>query len=232
MDRVLGVFAKQPVPGRVKTRLATVIGAGPAARLYRAFLQDFLPRLHTIRARRVLAYSERDEKAYFESLVHGDFQLVRQASGDLGDRMSQFFRQEFERGAKRVVLVGTDTPDLPLPYVERAFSELAKCDVVLGPCDDGGYYLVAKRRMVSEMFQGIMWGGTAVFRQTVERISRTDVRLAVLSRWSDVDTVGDLVRLWERISLARRCWSSSSLPNTEAVLKTLGQYLSDRYCEL
>src|SRR5262245_56662350 len=133
MGRVLGVFAKAPRPDQVKSRLAAEIGAAAAAMLYEAFLRDFLPRLATINANRVLAFASTADREFFDTLCGAQFELQVQTAGDLGTRMSNFFSGHFARGASRIVLVGSDSPDLPLDRIERAFSELTRHDVVIGP---------------------------------------------------------------------------------------------------
>src|SRR4051794_27193567 len=115
-QRVLGVFAKWPAPGRVKTRL----GADPAwgARVGRAFLLDTLDRLAPLATRRVLAFTPPEAEGAFAALSAGRFALVPQAEGDLGQRLATFFGEQLREGAGSVVVVGTDSPTLPVDHVE------------------------------------------------------------------------------------------------------------------
>src|SRR4051812_15017400 len=131
-DRVLGVFAKWPVPGHAKTRLAQ---GGPdwGARVARAFLLDTLDRLAHVQAGRVLVFSPGESAAEFSAVAAGRYTLTPQGAGDLGQRLAAFTGQAIAAGAASVVIVGTDSPTLPVAFVEQAFTELERADVVLGP---------------------------------------------------------------------------------------------------
>src|SRR5262245_45432087 len=165
--RVLGLFAKQPLPGQVKTRLAA--GSSPewAAAAANAFLLDLLERLAGVDARRVLVFAPPEAAAYFAGVAGGTFEAVPQAGGDLGHRLTVFFAEQLRAGAGRVVVLGTDSPTVPLEYVERAFCELERADVVLGPATDGGYYLVGCGRRLPPIFDGVAWGTARVLVDTV-----------------------------------------------------------------
>jgi rSAM/selenodomain-associated transferase 1 len=222
LDRVLGVFAKEPRPGQVKTRLAATIGAEPAARLYDAFLRDLLPRLVAIGATRVLAFAEPSDRAFFRSLCGDHFELEVQSGDDLGARMATFFSIQFARGASRVVLIGSDSPDLPISHIENAFASLDRHDVVLGPCDDGGYYLIGMSRVIPEIFQEIAWSTPSVFDQTKSRLDQLGVRTAVLESWYDIDSLDDLRRLAFAIRSDGRTMTGNWLVRTTAYLTELG----------
>jgi rSAM/selenodomain-associated transferase 1 len=212
--RTLGVFAKRPTPGAVKTRLAAESSPGWAAAVAAAFLQDTLARLATVAARRVLAFSPPDSCPYFADLVRGEFDLAPQSDGDLGARMSAFFRTQLAGGAAAVVLVGTDSPSLPLALVEQAFDELRGADLVLGPAADGGYYLIGCARWLPAAFEGVAWGGPRVLLETVARLPE-GVRLAVLPPWYDVDTLADWLALRGHLAALRRAGLDPDLPHTE-----------------
>src|SRR5438067_343096 len=159
-SRVLGVFAKWPRPGAVKTRLGG--DARWQARVARAFLLDTLGRLSAVPARRVLAFDPPESEHDFAGLVRGPFTLTPQAGGDLGRRLSAFLAAQLGAGASAVVVVGSDSPTLPAGHVGRAFAELESADVVLGPSCDGGYYLLGCARRVPPVFDGVGWGGPSV----------------------------------------------------------------------
>jgi len=199
-DRVLGLFAKQPVPGQVKTRLAAETCADWAAQVADAFLRDTLHRLLWIDAHRVVAFAPADAEPFFANLIDYRFQLIPQVDGDLGQRMAAFFAGQFQAGAKRVVLIGTDTPTLPPDYIERAFDELKRSEVeaptkdvhlVLGPATDGGYYLIGLAGQVPPIFEGISWGSERVLAETTSRLPEDGCRLTLLPPWYDVDTLKD-----------------------------------------
>ncbi len=218
-NRVLGLFAKQPTPGQVKTRLAAQTSPQWAARVAAAFLKDLLCRLGDFPAHRVLAFAPAQAKSYFADLAQGRFNLMAQCEGNLGQRMETFLATPIDQGAQRVVLVGTDSPTIPLPFIEQAFEELTRADLVLGPATDGGYYLVGCAGASPPIFQGINWGRSTVLRETIDRLEGTSVRLKLLSPWYDVDTVNDWQVLQGHLAALRRAGIDPQLPNTEELIR-------------
>jgi rSAM/selenodomain-associated transferase 1 len=182
-------------------------------------LQDLLGRLGDFPARRVLAFAPPQTESYFADLAQGRFNLMAQSEGDLGQRMERFLSTQIEQGAQRVVLVGTDSPTIPLPFVEQAFEELTRADLVLGPATDGGYYLVGCAGAVPPIFQGITWGRSTVLRETIDRLEGNSVRLKLLSPWYDVDTLNDWQVLQGHLAALRRAGIDPQLPNTEALIQ-------------
>ncbi len=219
--RVLGLFAKWPRPGQVKTRLAAATSLAWAAAVAEAFLRDTLDRLTGVAARRVLVYARADAAASFADLARGRFELFSQGDGDLGPRMAAFFQKQFADGAAAVVLVGADSPTLPPAYVEQAFAKLEAADLVLGPATDGGYYLVGCAGRVPPIFEGIAWGSSTVLHDTVARLTGSAWRLAVLPPWYDVDTLDDWRMLQGHVAALRRAGVDPGVPHTEALLRNL-----------
>jgi len=221
--RVLGVMAKQPLPGLVKTRLAAETSPEWAARVAAAFLADSLDRLASIEAHRVLVYAPREAEAFFSRLARGRFSLIPQVEGDLGQRMAAFFSSfpAFANKAQDVmvkaVLVGLDSPTLPLSYVEEAFVKLQHADVVLGPATDGGYYLVGCARRLPPIFENIEWSQPTVLEDTVTLLKDTECRLGLLPPWYDVDTLNDWRMLSGHLAALRRAGVNPGLPCTEAL---------------
>jgi rSAM/selenodomain-associated transferase 1 len=213
--RALGMFAKQPVPGQVKTRLAAQTNPVWAAAVADAFLRDLLDRLVEVDAHRVLAFAPAAAEAYFGDLVEGRFVLCPQAEGHLGQRLAAFVTGRFQAGADRVVLVGTDSPTLPVAFIDQAFAELDRADVVLGPAADGGYYLVGCARRLPPLFEGVGWGGPRVLLDSVRRLVGSSWRLAVLPPWYDVDTLGDWWALRGHLAALRAAGLDPGVPRTE-----------------
>lgn len=192
----LGMFVKNPEPGRVKTRLAAVIGDAQAAELYRAFLTDLIERFRRIGDRRVLAYSPADDttREFFRQLAEWDYKLWPQPEADLGTRMRAFF-EAF--GPEPVVLIGSDSPTLPSNFPDIAFAMLKHHDVVLGPATDGGLYLIGlnQQRRAWPIFDGIDWSTARVLDQVMQRLIELDARVEALPPWYDIDESSDLAFL-------------------------------------
>jgi len=191
----IGLFAKYWEPGRVKTRLAAVLGAAAAARLHRAFLRCILSRLATQGQRRVLAVEPAEHLDEMAAEAGTAWEVESQSSGDLGERMQHYFGRAFARGADRALLLGSDSPTVPVAYLEQAAHALGEVPVVLGPASDGGYYLIGLAGEVPRIFDGPDWGGPEVWQQTIDLLDRAGVAYASLPQWYDVDRPADLVRL-------------------------------------
>ena len=191
-DRMLLVFAKEPLPGRVKTRLASDLGPERAAAIYRDMGRRIVDQVRGGPYRiRVCFDPPRARKAMRAWLGKEVVEYRPQHAGDLGARMEAAFREAFSR-ARRVVIVGTDAPDVDRHRVEAAFRLLDNAEVVLGPARDGGYYLLGLRRPVPELFRDMPWSTDRVLEITRERVRTLGLREALLSPLSDVDTLEDL----------------------------------------
>ena len=202
--RAIAVFAKCPVPGRVKTRLVPPLESGEAAGLARAFLADTARLLARARAEQKTIYFAPDAGARDIAGIVGErFELTPQGGGDLGERLERAADREFERGCDALVILGADTPTLPLELVELAFAALAAADVVLGPAFDLGYYLVGLGRPAAAIFQGIRWGSEEVLPASLAAIRGAGLRLAVLPPFHDVDRIEDLRFLRAHIEALR-----------------------------
>ena len=217
--KVLGIFAKCPQPGHVKTRLASATSDAWAAEVAEAFLLDFTDKLTVLDAERVLAFSPIEAEAYFRKRFQARFTLVPQVEGHLGERMASFFAEQFQTGAERVVLVGADSPTLPIVYVEQAYRELERADVVFGPAMDGGYYLVGCARRVPPIFADNEWSHRRVLAAAVARLSDPAWRVALLPPWYDVDTLQDWLTLQGHVAALRRAGIDPGLPRTRELLE-------------
>mgnify|MGYP002622972538 CR=1 FL=1 len=201
--KTLGIFAKQPKPGHVKTRLAKAIGDAAAAKLADAFLKDTTQRFASIVDRQVLAYTPAHTEAqrYFRSLAPSAGELWPQPAGDLGSRLAAFFETACS-AAQFAAVIGADTPTLPVEFIAEAFERLSSCDCVIGPSTDGGYYLLALRQATPSLFENVDWGTEHVLQQTMERASDAQLTVHHLPVWSDVDTIDDLRRLRNELASA------------------------------
>jgi len=195
----LGVFAKYWEPGKVKTRLAATIGNQRASSIYRSFVETLLKRLSRVGQRRVLAVAPPERMKDFSVVAGEAWSVEPQARGDLGTRMKHYFDTGFERSARCVVLMGSDSPDIPLAYVEQAFEMLEKFPVVLGPTSDGGYYLIAARDATPPVFDHIAWSTPSVWTDTIEQLDQAGLSYGQLPQWYDVDDLESLARMVENL---------------------------------
>lgn len=198
---LLGIFAKHWEPGKVKTRLARTIGESHAATLHALFVAALIERISDLGERRVVVFWPPEARAAFAGVVQTHWQLLPQSSGDLGQRMQAFFSTALA-WAERVVLIGSDSPDLPTDLISQAFAALAERDVVLGPAPDGGYYLLGIARRMPPVFDGIAWSTPDVWAQTTGRLKAAGIRWHELPPWYDVDEPADLADLRKRLPAA------------------------------
>ncbi len=194
----LAIMAKQPQPGKVKTRLSPPLTPEEAARLSHCFLLDTVERVQRLPGvARYLAFAPPDAREFFRDLAGEGFALLPQVGADLGERLAHLSQALFAARCSAAVIIGADSPTLPDAVLREALDVLTqgRIDVVLGPAEDGGYYLIGQRSPNPSLFQGIAWSTDAVLPQTLERATVAGLRTHLLPAWSDVDTPGDLRRL-------------------------------------
>ncbi len=193
----VAIMAKAPRTGQVKTRLCPPLSPVEATELYRCFLLDKIEQVRMLKpAIPAIAYTPAEERTFFETLAPG-FVLFPQEGPDLGARLANCFDHLLEQGYAGAVAVDSDTPTLPAEFLEQALALIATpdVDVVVGPSEDGGYYLIGLRRAHRELFDEIAWSTPMVLPETVRRAEAKGLRVASLPRWFDVDTADDLERL-------------------------------------
>ncbi len=197
--KALFVMAKRPFPGRTKTRLVPPFSAEEATRLYEALLQDTLTLARAVPGvTPYVAYSpaDRHSKAYFQK-VAPDFQLISQRGLDLGERLDHVLSSGLLLGYEQVVAMNSDSPTLPVQFLEEAFQRLDDpfTDVVLGPCLDGGYYLIGWKRPHPWLVREVEMSTERVLAQTLRIAAEEGLQVALLAPWFDVDDLADLQRI-------------------------------------
>ncbi len=212
-DARVCIFAKPPVAGQVKTRLARSLGQDVAAELAAAFFADTWALVRALPwARPVLATTQ---AARPEGLAcEPDAEVWPQGEGGLGERLERVFQRALERGPWALAL-GADTPGLPAHLLEDARARLAAgADAVLGPAEDGGFYLLALRRCPPGLLaEGLPWSAADTCQRTRERLESHGLRTELLAPWFDVDTEADLLRLADLLTRG-----TVRAPSTEEVL--------------
>jgi rSAM/selenodomain-associated transferase 1 len=212
------VFAKAPVSGAVKTRLQPHIGPESATRLYRAMVEDVVSSLSAARVPPPVVFFTPAERSHEFGRWLPQVERVPQGGGDLGERMLRAFMWARDRGHDRTVIVGSDIPTLRGATVDEALRALADADVVLGPSQDGGYYLVGARAPHRELFEGVAWGTEAVLDRTIANARAAGLSVRLLAEEQDVDTYDDVLAL--RTSLSEQA-ARGSAPRTATVLDEL-----------
>jgi len=206
-ENALAIFAKPPIMGRVKTRLIGPLTPRQAADVHLCCIRDSIVLACAVREARCCFFaaptaSKSVSLEYpFWTPVSPRWKLATQRGMDLGARMASAFRELFSEGAKKVVIIGTDSPWMGRKRILRAFRLLDKYNVVLGPAVDGGYYLVGAKKLLPQMFRGVDWGTSRVLRQTLRILKNAGVSYALLKQDFDLDRPSDLRRLramWKR----------------------------------
>ncbi len=196
------LFVKYPEPGNVKTRLGKTIGMDRAADVYREIAQSAFRISAAIAGEFTTIYVWFDPGADLTAIQSwvGDkrFVYAEQRGDSLGDRMRHAFQEAFGHGATKVVILGTDVPEINLSIVDQAFDALERHEVVLGPSTDGGYYLLGMRAPGHDLFDGIPWSTPDVFPATLRLLEKHHATVAFVPQLSDIDTLEDYIRFRAR----------------------------------
>jgi rSAM/selenodomain-associated transferase 1 len=193
MPDALTLFAKAPLPGRVKTRLTPPLSPEQAAEFHWACVCDAWEKIEQVTVSSRYFFSD-NLRAERESPA-GPEQLALQRGADLGDRMFNCFQDLRARGHNRMLIVGSDSPTLPFAYIQQGLAALERVDVVIGPSEDGGYYAIGCRQPYPQMFAGVPWSSGDTLARTEANLRALGLSVHYLPPWYDVDTAGDLKRL-------------------------------------
>ena len=190
-DNALILFARDPILGKVKTRLSPFLEEDVILKLYTCFLQDSLYNIRQVEnVDRFVGVAPSNESGFFTGMLGSDIRMFVQEGENLGDKMRGAIQDRFAEGYERVVIIGSDSPSLPVSYIYRAVG--SDKDMVLGPSTDGGYYLIGMRGKVVEVFKDVTWGTETVLQETCEHLVQNGASLELLPVWYDVDTPEDL----------------------------------------
>jgi rSAM/selenodomain-associated transferase 1 len=193
------IFARAPNPGKVKTRLAKKLGDKKAADFYQLCTDTTLKEISRLPRgiERYVFFDEPVDKCQIERLSGLGFKIEVQDGENLGQRLSNAFKMVLVNGAKKVVIVASDVPDLSTSTMKQALNGLDKNDVVIGPCYDGGYYLIGLKEAHQRLFERISWGTERVCQQTLDTARENGLTILQLRHLIDIDTETDLQR-WSR----------------------------------
>lgn len=190
MKNAVIVFEKEPLPGKVKTRLAKDIGEKEAAKVYEQLITLTHNALKEVKADIFVFYDGNgSSKEHRDCRYHYNAQL----GNNLGERMLHAFREVFIKGYKKVLIIGTDCPGINKGILEESFCQLDQQDISLGPALDGGYYLIGMKKAHASLFQSIPWSTNKVFERTLEKLHGMNLTFSVLPTLRDIDDWDDLM---------------------------------------
>ncbi len=189
------VFVRTPEKGKVKTRLMKDLGRDRTLKTYKSFVADTMKVCDGLKiADKFLGCFPITEDAFLNGVSRkhrfkGEF---AQEGRTLGDKFINTFKDKFAEGYKKVIIIGSDSPTIPVEYIKQAFAELDSKDFVLGPCTDGGYYLVGAKKLFENVFKNIPWDSSEVLNKTLDKLIAGKVKFSLLPFWYDVDNIDDL----------------------------------------
>ncbi len=189
-------FVKNPEPGRVKTRMASTVGPNAAAAIYRSLTSEIcaiLPPNAALYVHFDPPDKQLEIQEWLTPMLPSHAQFIPQIAGDLGDRMRAAFQTAFSIGHQRVAIIGSDCIDLSDSTFTETWRSLETCDCVLGPCSDGGYYLLAMNRLHPILFENIPWSSLQTLPQTLHAASSASLKVHLLPMLDDIDTEADLL---------------------------------------
>ena len=193
------LFIKSPEKGKVKSRLAKAIGEAAALDVFKCLARKTLEKLKDGKYLFRLYFYPHDSGAIIKKWLGDTYYYAPQHGRDLGERMRSAFVETFSDGVEKVLLIGSDIPDLSISLINEAFNALDTSDAVIGPAHDGGYYLIGFNRasFLPDIFQGIVWSTDSVFYQTMKVFEKSGLSVHVLTVLRDVDTFDDLLSLFK-----------------------------------
>ena len=185
------VFLKEPVSGKVKTRLAESIGPDQACKAYLQMVDVLLNRLKSFPDVHLLITDTESGSDLSKWIMNPQWKTCTQSEGDLGYRMSSAFRDSFDQGYDKVLLIGSDCPEVGKSDLEMAINKLEKSDLVLGPSRDGGYWLIGMKALHQTVFKGISWSTEFVLEQTLKQAEKERLSCSLLRTLTDIDKVSE-----------------------------------------
>jgi uncharacterized protein len=200
----LVVFTRFPEIGKTKTRLIPFLGAEGAANLQHQMTEHTITQVNQFKASTNVSVEvcfAGGDVPSMETWLGNDFIYQPQGDGDLGERMMRSLTRAFAYNATKVVIIGTDCPDIDINILNLAFNHLDRSDVVLGPAVDGGYYLIGLKYPHPQLFMNINWGTSDVFQQTIDTICQLNLLVTQLIYLADIDRPEDLA-IWEKRKLS------------------------------
>jgi rSAM/selenodomain-associated transferase 1 len=223
LSRCIILFVKYPEKGMVKTRLSAGLGDETTQNLYKCFVSDSIGTLEKKRYIFKIAFYPPGSDEKIISWLGTEHSYITQLGRDIGERMENAFKETFLEGFKEVLVIGTDIPALTPSLIDKALKALKNSDAVIGPCYDGGYYLIGFRKemFLSDIFKGIQWSTEGVFKDTMGVFKKKGYKVYVLPKLRDIDRIEDL-RDFYKESKKMRCKYSKTLFYLSSIENVLG----------
>lgn len=199
-ENYLIVFTRYPEVGTTKTRIIPVIGAKKAASLQQKMTEHTIDTVKLLSNQfpvKIMVFYTGGDLNLMKNWLGNQYNYVNQGSGDLGERLKIAFQRVFEQTTGKVLIIGTDCPDITSTILKQGFDALKDHDLVLGPATDGGYYLIGIKSLIPELFQGISWGTETVLAETVKIGIQLGLNTAFLPELADIDRPEDLP-VWQK----------------------------------
>jgi uncharacterized protein len=194
MENAVIIFIKNPVPGKVKTRLAAAIGNDKALNIYLDLIVHTLRTVENVSADRYVYFADEIDTSIGQNAA---FKKAVQSGADLGERIENAFSDVLNNSYRKALIIGTDCPGISPEIIQSAFNRLTDTDVVIGPAADGGYYLLGMKALHSSLFDNIKWSTSSVLQTTVERCMQNNLRYQLLEELNDIDEEKDLVHFYK-----------------------------------
>ncbi len=191
-NSALGIMFRIPEHGKVKKRLAAKIGDEITLKIYKMMLHETMENISRLSNVAIYGFYEGSLSANLDTLK--TVRNIPQTGKDLGERMLNAFKWLFKKGYKKVIMIGSDSPDIPLFYIQEAFLRLNTSELVIGPAEDGGYYLIGLRKPIDSLFKDIRWGSSEVLTDTIKIAERKRISYSLLPQWYDIDDMENLKR--------------------------------------
>jgi hypothetical protein len=195
MKKALITFVKAPVPGTVKTRLQPDLSEDKVVGIYKSFITEIAYQCSRLKeVDRFLGCTPTKNHDFLKAIAtKHNMERFNQRGRTLGEKIINAFRDYFKKGYTDIVLIGSDSPTIPAQYIRQAFRKLNKYDFIVGPCCDGGMYLIgASKRIEPAIFRNIPWDTSEVLNRVLQNLYRLNIKFFLLPFWYDIDNIEDL----------------------------------------
>jgi len=221
-ENVLIIFTKAPRLGHVKTRLQPELTQEESLTLYRAMVEDTVSQFENVGFCDLkIFFHPEDAQDGMKHWLGDQFEYIAQRGIDLGERMYHAISEGLKQGYRKVVLIRCDIPTLDSTTIVRAFTNLDDYNVVIGPSQDGGYYLIGMKQPHPKLFDGIIWSTSFIVQQTIQNAQEARLDIVQLEIKSDIDTYDEVVELWKYLQKRNQKGGFTYKSKTYEVLKRL-----------